>query len=145
MIEQDTVKLLRECDAGIKMGVTSIEDSMKYVRSQALKSELEASIHKHDEINAELLKMLHSYSDEGKDPPVFAQAMGKIMSNVKLSFEGRDSASAEYVIDGCNMGVKTLSKYLNRYKAADERSKDIAKRLIAVEEELSVSLRKYLQ
>ena len=26
MIEQDTVKLLRECDAGIKMGTSSIDD-----------------------------------------------------------------------------------------------------------------------
>ena len=30
MIEKDTIKLLRECDAGIKMGVQSIEDSLKY-------------------------------------------------------------------------------------------------------------------
>ena len=26
MVESDTVKLLRECDAGVKMGVDSIED-----------------------------------------------------------------------------------------------------------------------
>ena len=26
MIEQDTIKLLRECDAGIKMGVGSIDE-----------------------------------------------------------------------------------------------------------------------
>ena len=26
MIEQDTIRLLRECDAGIKMGVSSIDD-----------------------------------------------------------------------------------------------------------------------
>lgn len=145
MIEQDTVKLLRECDAGIKMGVSSIEDSIKYVRNEELKAELQRSIGKHEAINSELLSMLERYSDEGKDPPVIAQAMAKIKSNIKLSFEGRDSASAEYVIDGCNMGIKTLSKYLNRYKAADERSKDIAKRLISTEEELSVSLRKFLQ
>lgn len=28
MIEQDTIKLLRECDAGIKMGVSAIEESL---------------------------------------------------------------------------------------------------------------------
>ena len=31
MIEQDTIKLLRECDAGVKMGVSSIEDVLGYV------------------------------------------------------------------------------------------------------------------
>lgn len=32
MIEKDTIKLLRECDAGIKMGVQSIEDSLNVAR-----------------------------------------------------------------------------------------------------------------
>ena len=42
------------------------------------------------------------------------------------------------------MGVKSLSKYLNQYKAADEVSKDIAKRLIALEESLGKEIRGYL-
>ena len=37
MIEQDTIKLLRECDAGIKMGVSAIEESLDYVKSDKLK------------------------------------------------------------------------------------------------------------
>ena len=36
MIEQDTIKLLRECDAGVKMGVSSIDDVLGQVRSGAL-------------------------------------------------------------------------------------------------------------
>jgi hypothetical protein len=42
------------------------------------------------------------------------------------------------------MGVKSLSKYLNQYKAADEKSKDIAKRLIELEERLGKDIRGYL-
>ena len=40
MIEQDTIKLLRECDAGVKMGVSSIDDVLKYVYSSDLKNSL---------------------------------------------------------------------------------------------------------
>lgn len=145
MIEQDTIKLLRECDQGIKMGVSSIEDTLKYVRSRELKRVLENSKKSHSEINSELLKLLDFYHDSGKEPPVMVQAMSKIKSSVKLQFEGNDSASAELIIDGCNMGVKSLSRYLNKYKAADERSKDLTKRLISLEEELSVQMRKFLQ
>lgn len=145
MIEQDTIKLLRECDQGIKMGVSSIEDTLKYVRSRELKRVLENSKKSHSEINSELLKLLDIYHDSGKEPPVMVQAMSKIKSSVKLQFEGNDSASAELIIDGCNMGVKSLSRYLNKYKAADERSKDLTKRLISLEEELSVQMRKFLQ
>ena len=36
MIEQDTIKLLRECDAGVKMGVASIDDVLDQVHSRAL-------------------------------------------------------------------------------------------------------------
>ena len=39
MIEQDTVKLLRECDAGIKMGISSIGDVLGYVKDEKLRSE----------------------------------------------------------------------------------------------------------
>ena len=46
--------------------------------------------------------------------------------------------------DGCGMGVKSLSRYLNQYGAADEPSKDMAKRLIHLEETLGQDLREYL-
>ena len=44
----------------------------------------------------------------------------------------------------CDAGVKSLNKYLNIYEAADEKSKDIAKRLINLEEKLAVDIRQYL-
>ena len=31
MIEQDTIRLLRECDSGVKMGISSIDDVIEYV------------------------------------------------------------------------------------------------------------------
>ena len=40
MIEKDTVRLLRECDAGIRMGVSGINDVMKYVKSNGFKRTL---------------------------------------------------------------------------------------------------------
>ena len=57
---------------------------------------------------------------------------------------GDDAAAADLITDGCNMGVKSLCRYLNRYAAADEKSKDIAKRLVAIEEQLACDMRDYL-
>ena len=42
------------------------------------------------------------------------------------------------------MGVKSLNRYLNQYRAADEKTKDIAKKLIRVEEKLTADMEKYL-
>ena len=55
-----------------------------------------------------------------------------------------DAAIADLMTDGCNMGVKSLSKYLNQYEAADEASKSLAKRLIGMEERLAQQIRPYL-
>ncbi len=41
MIEPDTIKLLRECDAGIKMGTASIADVLDKVNDTKLKEMLE--------------------------------------------------------------------------------------------------------
>jgi hypothetical protein len=48
------------------------------------------------------------------------------------------------MIEGSDMGVQSLSKYLNQYKAAEEKVKDITKELISIEEKLSKELRAYL-
>jgi len=65
-------------------------------------------------------------------------------SNVMMSMTPTDETIADLMTDGCNMGVKSLHKYLNKYKAADEKSKDITKRLINLEETLALDIREYL-
>ncbi|MBQ2061369.1 MAG: hypothetical protein II458_01710 [Oscillospiraceae bacterium] len=144
MIEQDTVKLLRECDAGVKMGVSSIEDVLGYVRADDLKSLLEQCKKEHEKLGSEIQKLLDRYQDEGKDPSPIAQKMSWLKANVMLVMHESDKTIADLMTDGCNMGVKSLNRYLNQYEAADEVSKDITKRLINLEERLTVDVRDYL-
>ena len=144
MIEKDTIKLLRECDAGIKMGVQSIEDSLKYTSNGELKRTLEKNLAGHVEIQEKLQGLLNSYHDSGKATPAMAKGMAWLKPNFQLAAESSDDAVVDCITDGCNMGVKSLSGYLNNYKAADEKSKNIAKELICLEERLSVDMRGYL-
>ena len=144
MIESDTIKLLRECDAGIKMGVSSIDDVIDYVGSEKMKQKLNACKDGHTELQNELDGLLHKYHDEGKEPNPMAKGMSWIKTNVKLAFNDSDKTIADLMTDGCNMGVKSLNKYLNQYEAADEVSKDITKRLINLEEQLATDIRSYL-
>ena len=65
-------------------------------------------------------------------------------TNVKLAMEDSDRTVADLITDGCNMGVKSLNKYLNQYTAASEQAKDIAKRLIHLEQALAVDIRRFL-
>ena len=144
MIEQDTVKLLRECDAGAKMGVSSIDDVMEYVKDEELKRKLKTCKQEHEKLNEEIQSALERFHDDGKEPAAMAKGMSWLKTNVKLAVNDSDETVADLMTDGCDMGVKSLSKYLNKYKAADEDSKDIAKRLINIEERLAADIRKYL-
>ncbi len=144
MIEQDTIKLLRECDAGIKMGTSSIDEVLDYVKSDTLKKRLVDCKNEHDKLNTEVQARLDCFGDEGKNPNPIAKGMSWMKTNVKLSMNESDHTIADLITDGCNMGVKSLNRYLNEYKAADEISKDITKRLIHLEETLTTDLRGYL-
>jgi hypothetical protein len=70
--------------------------------------------------------------------------MSWMKTNMKLGMNHSDATVAELMTDGCNMGVKSLNRYLNQYKAADERSKDLAKQLIHLEQQLAVDIQQYL-
>ena len=144
MIEQDTIKLLRECDAGIKMGVASIDDVIDHVKNAEFKEKLNACKDRHEALKREVQELLDKYKDDGKDPNPIAKGMSYMKSNMKIKMDESDNTIADLMTDGCNMGVKSLNRYLNQYEAADEVSIDIAKRLINLEEELTIDLRKYL-
>ena len=144
MIEQDTIRLLRECDAGVKMGISSIDDVLDDVKSVKLKEYLVNCKDEHVELEREIQKLLKQYQDEGKDPNPIAKSMSWIKTNMKLAMKESDETIADLMTDGCNMGVKSLNKYLNEYCAADEVTKDITNRLINLEEKLAVDIRKYL-
>lgn len=144
MIEQDTVKLLRECDAGVKMGVSSIEDVLQYVHADEFERLLTDCKREHEKLSGEVQQLLDRYHDDGKDPNPIAQKMSWVKTNVKLVMNESDKTIADLMTDGCNMGVKSLNRYLNQYEAADEVSKDITKRLINLEEKLAVDIRQFL-
>lgn len=144
MIEQDTIRLLRECDSGVKMGVDAIEDVMDCADDRALKQMLVDCKKEHEKLGREIQTMLNRYQDERKDPNPIVKGMSWLKTGTRLVLDGSDSTIATLMTDGCNMGIRSLSKYLNEYEAADEQSKNAAKRLIRLEEQLTVDLRPYL-
>ena len=143
-MENDTIRLLRECDAGVRMGMDAIAQVFDYVHDPAMKSCLEKSRKQHVALQDEITELLHSRHDEGKEPGMLAKSMSFMKTNVKLSLDSSDEKVADLITDGCDMGTKSLRKYQNEYKAADERAKEITKKLIALEEQLRMDMAAYL-
>ena len=126
-MENDTIRLLRECNAGIKMGVSTLDDVMEHVQSDSLRNLLAKSKETHTRLGNTTHEYLREYQDEGKEPAMMAKVMSKMKTNLKLDDEGPDSTAAELVTDGCNMGIKSIYRYLNQYPAAEGKIKKLAK------------------
>lgn len=144
MVNDDTIKLLRETNAGVKMAVSSIDDILDKVQSEALKNILIDSKNTHTKLGDETHSLLITYNDTDKDPNPMARAMSWLKTNVKMITNHTDQEVAKLISDGCHMGVDSLRKYLEQYQAADEQSKGIANQLISIEEQLDRELAQYL-
>lgn len=140
----DTEKLLRECNSGIKMGVDSINHVMPYVKSKELLDVLNACKDKHAVLGDETHEALVRANMDTKNVHPMAKMMADLSTRMKITMHKSDSEIASIMTDGCNMGIKSLYKYLNQYTAADENSKDITNRLISIEQELRTDMRTFL-
>ncbi|MDD5937302.1 MAG: hypothetical protein PUC65_17325 [Clostridiales bacterium] len=144
MIEDDTIKLLKECNAGVKMAVTSIDEVFDAVKDDKLRDLLSKSKQEHEALGDETHNLLNEYHDAEKDPNPIAKAMSWMKINMKLMTNGSDQEVSDLITDGCNMGTKSLHKYLNKYKDANDKAKEITRKLIDIEETLIKDLRCYL-
>ncbi len=144
MIEKDTIRLLRECDAGIKMGVASIDEVLDNVNAEMFRMCLKNCKREHEKLQDRINSLLRQYEDEGKEPNPITKGMSWIKTNVCLAVDDSDKTVAALMTEGCNMGVESLSRYLNQYRAASEEAKAICCELIALEERLAKDIRCYL-
>lgn len=144
MENNDTIYLLKECDSGTKMAVSSIDEVLEKIQGSDLKHLLIESREHHEKLGNEIHSLLIEHQSEEKDPTPMAKGMSWLKTNFKMGMDESDATIADLITDGCDMGVKSLFRYMNQYKAADNISKDICKRLISIEEKLRDDLRAYL-
>jgi len=141
---KDTESLLKECDAGTKTAVNSIKEVLDNIESEELLRLLTNSLDEHEDIGNEIAETLREFGCLVKDLNPMARVMSWMKINFKMLEKGDDKTVAALMLDGCNMGVKQLSAYINEYGAADDKSKRLAKRLINCEEKLAKELKNYL-
>ena len=144
MTENDTILLLRECDSGAKMAITAIEEILEKTQDKELKKILDDSRTAHQQLCSDAEEMLFSHGSAEKEPNPMAVSMSWFKTNIKLGINDSDKTIADLITDGCNMGIKTLFQYLGKYKAADNASVSLCKKLIDEEENLRHDLCCYL-
>ena len=144
MSKEDTKGILQECDAGVKTAINSIDEVIDKTHNEELKKALRKSRTEHVELGNEIATMLNENGFEGKDPSVMSKLMSKGKINSELLMQPSDSVIAELMIDGCNMGIKKLSEYVNKFPTSASPAVKTAQRVIKTEQELMDEMRVFL-
>lgn len=144
MHKQDTCQLLQECSSGIKMAVDAIREVLPNVKNEELKNKLTDCEKEHKKLGEETHSLLMENNARDEEPGMMAKGMSWIKTNLTMSVNPGDDTIANLISTGCDMGVRTLQKYLNECQNASAQAKALAKKVIKLEEDLSVDMRAYL-
>ena len=144
MATQDSIYLLRECDAGVKMAMASLDDVKDRTRNTEMQAILLESRQQHELIAEQIHKLLTSIGTDEKDPSPMARGMSAVKTGVKMGLDDSDQTVADLITDGCGMGIKSLHRYLNQYAAAETIARAVCRMLIAVEEQLVCDIKHFL-
>lgn len=143
-LNQDSICLLKECDAGCKMATESMEQILDYVSDERLKEIIKKYNKEHIDLGEEIHQLLNQQGEESKEPNPMAKIFSKISSDIKMMVNADAHQAASILIDGCNMGIKSLSEYKNRYKEADMKSVSMCEKLQHIEKEMVNDLQVFL-
>ena len=144
MPNDDTIKLLKECNAGTKMAVKSLKEVEAKIKDNEMKNTIKKSIEIHEKVGDKTHELLMKYNDTEKDASSVAEVMSWMKININYMLDSSDSEISKLMMDGCNMGIQSISRYLNQYKSAEKEIKDLVNDLVEEEEKLMKNLRIYL-
>ncbi|MDO5557309.1 MAG: hypothetical protein Q4G05_03605 [Clostridia bacterium] len=140
----DNVKLLKECDAGVKMGINGIAQVKDKASGENFVNLLDDYEKQHEKLYEIINRKLSECDEHKKDPNAWGEASAWASTNIKMMFNSEDEKIADLMIDGCNMGIKSVSKYMNKYNEASKEVMDIANDVVVLEQHFMNELRQYL-
>ena len=143
-MNQDTIEILQQCNSGCKNATNSMEQVEPYIKDEHLKQLIESYDKKHISLGDECHQMLNAGGVDEKDPSAATKAFSWLGTELKLMTDDSSHKIAELMVDGCNMGIKTISAYRNQYNCASPESDRLAQHLVDTEQAFMKDLLTYL-
>lgn len=140
----DSIRLLKSCNSGCKSATDSMEQVLPFVKEEKLKKLIEDYNKKHIRLGDECHKLLNQEGESEEDPNRLAMASAWFKTEVSLILNDKSSRIAELLVDGCNIGIKSLSRDNNRYRNAESKAKDPVFELIRIEQDFMNELLAFL-
>ncbi len=143
-MNDDTIKLLKECTAGCKMALESMGQVEEYIRDSKLKQIIDSYKDKHGKLEKDLAVMLAGAGKTESEPKAMASAFSWFTTEMKLLMKDDSHQIAKLMMDGCNMGIQSVSEYQNQYTEASQEAVDMAKKLVKIEEDFMKEMKQFL-
>ncbi|MCI9051571.1 MAG: hypothetical protein HFI05_06520 [Lachnospiraceae bacterium] len=143
-MNEDTRKLLEECNSGCKMALGSMKQVKEYIQDEKLKKIVESYKQKHEQLEIESSNLLKGAGNSEKEPGVMASMFSWFTTEMKLMIEDDGHQIAKLMMDGCNMGIQSISEYQNKYKEASKEATELAKKLVKTEENFMQEMKQFL-
>lgn len=144
LMENETLDLLKQCNSGCKMATNSMEQVMEYIMQDKLKEVIDKYNRTHIKIGEECTSLLEKEGSHEEDPSPMAKAFSYISTEAKLLINDDAHQIASLLIDGCNMGIKSVSEAINKNTEASKESISLAKRLVKEEQDFMDELKEFL-
>ncbi len=144
-MEDQTVQLLEECSKGCKMGLDSIGQVQDFItEDEKLKKVIDRYHEKYRTLDEETARLLGQFGEQDKEPGIMAAAFSWMTTEMKLMLKGDRRQVAKLMMDGCNMGIKSISEAINENREASEQVKSIARKLVKELEEFMKDMKEFL-
>lgn len=143
-MNEHSIKLLETCSSGSKMALNSLNQLKEYVIDDDLMSVLDTYKRKHEELEDRTMRLLMECGRCEKEPPVMASTFSHMTAEMKLMFKDDNHQIAKLLMDGCNMGIQSISTCRNDYPDASQQIIDIAEDLIKMEEDFMRDLKTFI-
>jgi Tfp pilus assembly pilus retraction ATPase PilT len=73
-----------------------------------------------------------------------ADLWAKMDIEMKMLINGNHHQIAKLMMDGCNMGIQTISEKINQYAEASKESIDVAQKLVKIEEDFMKEMKEFV-
>lgn len=139
-----TVELLKECGNGCQMAQKSVKQVRSFVSDEKLNHLLEEYGEKHSGLEKDVAALLGKYGSSEDKPPQMAEIGAWMTVEMGMLMHPNDQEAAKKMMDGCNMGIQSVSEYVNKYPDADEEAVHLAKELIKLEEDFMEEMKAFV-
>lgn len=136
--------LLEECNSGCKMALSSLHQLSEYVVDGSLMHTIDAYKKKHEDLEARSAEMLLECGKCEKEPSKMASVFSFMTAEMKLLMKDDNHQITKLLMDGCNMGIQSISTARNDYPDAAKDVVSLAEGLIKLEEDFMRDLKQFM-